>query len=131
MGVVGYGNPKIGPNSAFPHGSSVERKLAERNIVLVSGGCTVEGFNCDVDRTTVFGTPTDKHRKVFDVVKKVQTEAIKAVRPGMLVRMSTPSPGKSWRMPASAPNTSTSSIGSAMVSEWMGTSTLISPKATK
>ena len=82
-GVVGYGNPKIGPNSAFPHGSSVERKLADGNIVLVSGGCTVEGFNCDVDRTTVFGKPTDKHRKVFDVVKKAQTEAIKTVRPGI------------------------------------------------
>jgi Xaa-Pro dipeptidase len=83
MGVDGYGNAKIGANSAFPHGSSVERKVTEGSIVLVSGGCTVEGFNCDVDRTTVFGTPTDKHRQVFDVVKKAQTAAIQASRPGM------------------------------------------------
>jgi Xaa-Pro dipeptidase len=83
MGVSGYGNPKIGQNSSFPHGSKVERKLQEGNIVLISGGSTVEGFHCDVDRTTVFGEPTDKQNKIFDIVKNAQTEALKAIRPGV------------------------------------------------
>ncbi len=83
MGVSGYGNPKIGQNSSFPHGSSVERKVQPGNIVLTSGGSVVEGFHCDVDRTTVFGTPSDEQNKIFDIVKKAQLEALKAVRPGV------------------------------------------------
>lgn len=83
MGVSGFGNPKFGPNSSFPHGSSVERVVSPGSIVLNSGGCNVEGFNCDVDRTTVFGTPTDEQRRIFDIVKEAQLAALDAVRPGV------------------------------------------------
>ena len=83
MGVTGFGNPKIGPNSSFPHGSSVERTVSDGSIVLTSGGCSVEGFNCDVDRTTVYGAPTDEQRRIFDVVKEAQLAALDAVRPGV------------------------------------------------
>jgi Xaa-Pro dipeptidase len=83
MGVSGFGNPKIGQNSSFPHGSSVERTVAPGTIVLTSGGSSIEGFNCDVDRTTVFGTPTDEQKRIFDVVKEAQLAALASVRPGV------------------------------------------------
>lgn len=83
MGVSGFGNPKIGQNSSFPHGSSVERIVGPGSIVLTSGGCSVEGFNCDVDRTTVFGAPTDEQKRIFDVVKEAQLAALASVRPGV------------------------------------------------
>ncbi len=83
MGVSGGGGPQFGPNSAFPHGSQVERNLQKRDIVLVDGGCSVEGFRSDVTRTVVFGKPTDRQRRVWDVVRKAQVEALKAVRPGV------------------------------------------------
>jgi Xaa-Pro dipeptidase len=83
MGVSGGGGPQFGPNSAFPHGSQVVRNLQKGDIVLVDGGCSVEGFRSDVTRTVVFGKPSDKQRKVWDIVRKAQVEALKAVRPGV------------------------------------------------
>jgi Xaa-Pro dipeptidase len=83
MGVSGGGGPQFGPNSAFPHGSQVERNLQNGDIVLVDGGCSVEGFRSDVTRTVVFGKPTDKQRKVWGVVRKAQVKALKSVRPGV------------------------------------------------
>ncbi|MDX2414937.1 MAG: M24 family metallopeptidase, partial [Bacteroidales bacterium] len=59
------------------------RNLHDGDIVLVDGGCSVEGFRSDVSRTIVFGNPTDKQKRVFDIVLKAQQEAHKAVRPGI------------------------------------------------
>lgn len=83
MGVNGGGWPQYGPNSAFPHGSTVMRNLQEGDAIIVDGGCGVEGFRSDVTRTVVFGKLSDKQKKVWDIVKKAQAEALKAVRPGV------------------------------------------------
>ncbi len=83
MGVSGGGGPLFGPGSAFPHGTMEERTLQDGDIVLVDGGCSVEGYRSDVTRTIVFGAPTDKQRKIWEVVRKAQLAAHKAVRPGI------------------------------------------------
>jgi len=82
LGVPGGGGPQFGPNSAFPHGSQVPRTLTRGDIVLVDGGCGIEGYRSDVTRTVVFGSPTDKQRKVWDIVKKAQDAALAAAKPG-------------------------------------------------
>jgi Xaa-Pro dipeptidase len=81
-GVSGGGGPSFGPNTAFPHGSMSVRNLQRDDVVLVDGGCAVEGFRSDVTRTVFFGRPSDKQRRVWDVVKSAQTAAFKAARPG-------------------------------------------------
>ncbi len=83
MGVSGSGGPQIGFTSAYPHGTKQVRNLHDGDIVLVDGGCSVEGFRSDVSRTIVFGTPTDKQKRVFDIALKAQQEAHKAVHPGL------------------------------------------------
>jgi len=83
MGVQGSGGPQFGFTSAFPHGTRQRRDLNEGDIVLVDGGCSIEGFRSDVTRTIVYGTPTDRQKMVFDTVLKAQREALKAVRPGV------------------------------------------------
>lgn len=83
MGVRGGGWPQFGPNSAFPHGSSIVRNLHQNDTIVLDGGCSVEGYRSDVTRTIVFGKPSDKQRKIWDIVKKAQSEALKAVRPGV------------------------------------------------
>ena len=83
MGVQGGGGAQFGPNSAFPHGSLVDRDLYDGDIVLVDGGCGIEGFRSDVSRTVVFGTPTAKQREVWDVVREAQLAAHNAVKPGV------------------------------------------------
>jgi len=82
MGVSGGGGPQFGPNTAFPHGSVAVRNLQTGDAVLVDGGCSVEGYRSDITRTVFFGPPTDRQRKVWEVVKKAQIAALKAVRPG-------------------------------------------------
>jgi Xaa-Pro dipeptidase len=82
MGVSGSGGPQFGPNTAFPHGSMNVRKLQKGDVVLVDGGCSVEGYRSDITRTVFFGPPTDKQRKAWDAVKKAQAAALKAARPG-------------------------------------------------
>jgi Xaa-Pro dipeptidase len=82
MGVSGGAWPQYGPNSAFPHGSTVVRDLQEGDAIIVDGGCGVEGYRSDVTRTVVFGKPSDKQKRVWEIVKKAQAEALKAVRPG-------------------------------------------------
>lgn len=82
MGVMGSGGPQFGPNSAFPHGSQAPRTLFEGDIVLLDGGCSVESYRSDVTRTVVFGKPSDRQRRVWDVVRKAQLAALKAARPG-------------------------------------------------
>jgi Xaa-Pro dipeptidase len=81
LGASGSGGPQFGPNTAFPHGSRAPQTLQEGTIVMVDGGCTVEGYHSDVTRTIVFGKPTDKMLKVWDIVKKAQTAALKACKP--------------------------------------------------
>ncbi len=82
LGSSGGGGPQFGPNTAFPHGSQVPRTLAEGDTVLVDGGCGVEGYRSDVTRTVVFGKPSDKQRRVWDIVRKAQKAALAAARPG-------------------------------------------------
>jgi len=83
MGVNGGGGPLFGKSSAFPHGTVTERTLQEGDIILVDGGCGVEGFRADVTRTIVFGKPSDKQLKVWDIVRKAQIAGHRAVRPGV------------------------------------------------
>jgi Xaa-Pro dipeptidase len=83
FGVEGGALILFGEASAYPHGLVKETKLKQGDIVLIDGGCTVEGYDSDVTRTTVFGTPTDKMGKVFEIVIKAQAEALNTAKPGV------------------------------------------------
>jgi Xaa-Pro dipeptidase len=83
LGVSGYSMPIFGAQSAFPHGSRNEDELKDGDTILVDGGCSVEGYSSDVTRTIVCGSPTDKQKRVFEIVKNAQAAAHKAVLPGI------------------------------------------------
>ncbi|MFO7576071.1 MAG: Xaa-Pro peptidase family protein [Bacteroidales bacterium] len=83
LGAPGGGGPWFGFTSAFPHGTRQTRNLHDGDIVLVDGGCNINGFRSDVTRTTVFGKPTDRQKEVFDIVLKAQQAAHRAIRPGV------------------------------------------------
>ena len=74
----------LGESSALPHGSVQPQKLKEGDAVLIDGGCTVEGYESDVTRTSVFGKPTEKMLRVFEIVRKAQDAALDAARAGRL-----------------------------------------------
>src|SRR2546430_9085069 len=57
--------------------------IREGTIVLMDGGCKVEGYSSDITRTFVLGKPSGKMRKVFEIVHRAQIEALKTPRPGL------------------------------------------------
>jgi Xaa-Pro dipeptidase len=82
FGVEGGALVLFGESSAHPHGLVKEVRLKQGDIVLIDGGCSVEGYESDVTRTTIFGKASDKMRSVFEIVLKAQQEALKAAKPG-------------------------------------------------
>ena len=58
LGVQGGVFCSFGKYTAFPHGSSTPQKLKEGDVVLMDGGCSVDGYQSDITRTFVFGKPT-------------------------------------------------------------------------
>jgi Xaa-Pro dipeptidase len=82
MGASGGGNPQFGISSAFPHGTEETYPLGNGDIVVVDGGCSVEGYRSDVTRTIVFGEPSDKQKRIFDIILKARQAAMDTVRPG-------------------------------------------------
>jgi Xaa-Pro dipeptidase len=57
--------------------------VREGSILLIDGGCGVEGYRSDISRTFVLGTPTDKMKSVFEIEFEAQTAALNAARPGV------------------------------------------------
>jgi Xaa-Pro dipeptidase len=82
QGFTGSGGAGIGPNTSYPHGSSVVQVVREGAMLLVDGGCSAEGYSSDISRSFVFGKPSDKMRKVFDLVKRMQSAALAVAKPG-------------------------------------------------
>jgi Xaa-Pro aminopeptidase len=83
LGFPGEVDIEIGENSSFPHGSTVPQVIREGTLVMLDDGCTVEGYQSDITRTFVLGKPSDKMKKVFEIVHRAQTAALKAARPGV------------------------------------------------
>jgi len=82
LGVEGGAFGQFGEGSALPHGSSKPRGLQESDVVLMDGGCSVEGYRSDISRTTVFGRPSQRQRDVWDLERRAQDAALAAARPG-------------------------------------------------
>jgi Xaa-Pro dipeptidase len=84
MGLQGEALVLLSASAALPHGTLQPQKLKGGDVVLVDGGCTVEGYQSDVTRTAVFGKPTEKIAKAFEIVRKAQDAALDAARAGRL-----------------------------------------------
>jgi Xaa-Pro dipeptidase len=75
--LVGFGEA-----SAFPHGTSRPQKLQEGDIVLLDAGCAVQGYQSDITRTTVYGTPTARQTEIWNLERRAQDAAFAAAQPG-------------------------------------------------
>jgi Xaa-Pro dipeptidase len=73
----------FGEARAHPHGLVKEVKLKEGDIVLIDGGCGVEGYESDITRTTIFGKPSQKMNDIFNIVRQSQDAGLKAAKPGV------------------------------------------------
>ena len=82
LGASGGIDIQFGPATAFPHGSKEPDRLEDGHVVLMDGGCTVEGYHSDISRTIVFGRPTQRHRDVWALEKAAQAAAFAAAQVG-------------------------------------------------
>src|SRR5690606_27976045 len=55
LGYSGSASVQVGEYSALPHGSATPQVIREGTIVMIDGGCKVEGYSSDLTRTFVLG----------------------------------------------------------------------------
>jgi Xaa-Pro dipeptidase len=84
MGLHGGALVLLGASAALPHGTIKPQKLKDGDVVLIDGGCAVEGYESDVTRTGVFGKAPEKVARVYEIVRKAQDAALDAARAGRL-----------------------------------------------
>jgi Xaa-Pro dipeptidase len=82
LGFSGEADVQTGESTAYPHGSAKPQVIREGTIIMIDDGCKVEGYNSDITRTFVLGKASDKMRKVFAIVQRAQSAALKAAHLG-------------------------------------------------
>jgi len=82
LGVQGGIFVSFGKYTAFPHGSSTPQRLQEGDVVLMDGGCSVDGYQSDITRTFVFGKPTQRQRDIWNLERRSQDAAFAAAKVG-------------------------------------------------
>lgn len=84
-GVEGEALVQFGASAALPHGGPSSAALADGMVVLIDGGCAVDGWQSDVTRTRWFGSPPppERLRMIYNTVHDAQTAAIAKVKPGV------------------------------------------------
>ena len=84
LGMTGGALVLFGADAAFPHGTTKPQPLRAGDVVLVDGGGRLHGYASDITRTSVFGAPpSDRQRRIWDVVRRAQDTAFRAARPGV------------------------------------------------
>ncbi len=83
LGFPGYAMVLVDDSAALPHGSVKPQRIKEGSLILIDGGCAVENYQSDISRTFVLGKPTDKMKRVCEIVHQAQSVALKTARPGL------------------------------------------------
>jgi Xaa-Pro dipeptidase len=73
----------IGEASAYPHGSKKPHVVQRGDIVLLDCTSSVHGYQADITRTFVVGTPSAEQRKLWDQVHRGQQIAIETAKVGV------------------------------------------------
>jgi Xaa-Pro aminopeptidase len=72
-----------GPCSAFPHGGCSNREIREGDLVVVDLGAAYKFYRSDMTRTLVAGKPSEKQKKVYQIVKTAQKKAFEIMKPNV------------------------------------------------
>ena len=82
MNLRGYALVLFGASAALPHGTRRPQTLREGQVILIDGGCSVEGYQSDVTRTGLSGKPSEKIQRAYEIVRKAQGAALDSARAG-------------------------------------------------
>jgi Xaa-Pro aminopeptidase len=70
-----------GARSAFPHGGCTDREIRNGDLVVVDIGASYQHYCSDMTRTLVAGKPSEKQKKLYEIVKSAQEKALQAIKP--------------------------------------------------
>lgn len=76
-------NLVTGPRTGFSHGAPTRRRIAAGEWGNVEFGATSSRYTATIGRQFVLGTPTERMRQIFDVVRTASDAMIAAIRPGV------------------------------------------------
>ena len=86
MGAAAMSFPTIaltGARTSMPHGVPSDAAVQAGDFVLMDFGAMVNGYHSDMTRTVCVGTPTEKMKSVYEVVRQAQAAALQAARAGI------------------------------------------------
>jgi Xaa-Pro dipeptidase len=86
LGVEGSIDIQFGLATSLPHGSEHPTRLKAGDVVLMDGGCAVEGYHSDMTRTVVLGEPSKRQREIWLLEQAAQAAAFAAARPGIPIQ---------------------------------------------
>ncbi len=72
-----------GPNGAFPHHQTGEKKLQAGDAIVMDIGGYKDGFFSDMTRMAVIGTPPEGFEEVHAIVNQAVEAALAASKPGV------------------------------------------------
>ena len=72
-----------GKKTSMPHGAPSDKRVDSGDFVLMDFGAVYDGYHSDMTRTVCVGEPTDKQRKIYDIVLTAQKESIKCAKAGL------------------------------------------------
>jgi Xaa-Pro aminopeptidase len=81
---VGTGIVASGPNSASPHHRTGGRIVQPGDALVIDFGGAFEGYRSDMTRTFFIGEPPEEFINVYEIVREAQTQAVRAVGPGVM-----------------------------------------------
>lgn len=76
----------VGPRAALPHATPTERQIGESDFVLIDWGADFQMYRSDLTRILVTGKISPKLERIYAIVLKAQQQAIKAIRPGAVMK---------------------------------------------
>ena len=65
-----------GVRSAMPHGVASEKELQSGDVITMDFGAIYNGYCSDITRTVFLGNTNNKIKEIYDIVLKVQIEAL-------------------------------------------------------
>lgn len=74
-----------GPNGSYPHYTGSSRVIAEKDVLLMDFGCTLNNMCADMTRTVFIGDATDREKELYRIVRASQEAAEAMVKEGAFI----------------------------------------------
>jgi Xaa-Pro aminopeptidase len=73
---------QVGPMSAIPHSIGTKEPIKKGDVLVTGAGADIGGYSAELERTMIVGKPTEKQRKYFEIMRKIQETALEAFKVG-------------------------------------------------